>query len=259
MDWIEWQQRWDAQQQAYRPDREQGFTAMLDAVEAACGSEPRMLDLAGGTGSITRRVLARFPSATSVVLDIDAALLTIARGTFENDPRVRVCSADLGTPAWLDQLGELSGSFNAVLTATALHWLTPERVAGVYTEATSLLAPGGVLVNTETVPDPGLPSLAEELERITVERGVGLRAAGDVPTWSQWWEELRLDPVLGGPTAERDAHFRHRDAAHTESVLPVDWHIQALRDAGCAETGLVWRGLRDAAVLGRVAGSMPAL
>jgi len=38
-------------------------------------------------------------------------------------------------------------------------------------------------------------------------------------------------------------------------VLAVDWHLQALRHAGCAEAGLVWRGLHDAAVLGRVAWS----
>ncbi len=78
MDWTAWQQRWDAQQQAYLPDREERFTAVLDAVEAACGRAPRVLDLAGGTGSITRRVLARFPAATSTVLDVDAALLAIA-------------------------------------------------------------------------------------------------------------------------------------------------------------------------------------
>ena len=141
----------------------------------------RLVDLAGGTGSITRRVLARFPAATSVVLDVDAALLAIARGTFAGDPRVRVCSADLATPGWLEQLGEPGGSIHAVLTATALHWLTPERVAGVYAEATSLLRPGGVLVNTETIPDPGLPSLAGELQRITEDRSAELRAGG-VPT-----------------------------------------------------------------------------
>jgi len=45
MDWNAWQQRWDAQQQAYLPDREERFTAVLDAVEAACGRAPRVLDL----------------------------------------------------------------------------------------------------------------------------------------------------------------------------------------------------------------------
>ncbi len=169
--------------------------------------------------------------------------------------RQLVSSSSADRSRWLEQLGEPGGSIDAVLTATALHWLIPERVAGVYAEATSLLTPGGVLVNTETVPDPGLPSLAGGLERIIEDRGAELRAAGDVPTWSQWWEELRLDPVLAGPTAERDEHFRLRDASHTETGLPVDWHLQALRHAGCAEAGLVWRGLRDAAVLGRVAWS----
>ncbi|MGB9376554.1 MAG: SAM-dependent methyltransferase, partial [Mycobacteriales bacterium] len=66
MDWEFWQQSWDAQQQAYLPDREERFVAMLDAVESACGDAPRVLDLAGGTGSITRRLLARSPRATSV-------------------------------------------------------------------------------------------------------------------------------------------------------------------------------------------------
>lgn len=33
-DWID---RWDGQQQAYLPDREDRFTAMLDAVQEAAG------------------------------------------------------------------------------------------------------------------------------------------------------------------------------------------------------------------------------
>src|SRR5690348_9292392 len=138
MDWESWQRRWDLQQQAYLPDREERFAAMLDAVEAACGPAPRILDLAGGTGSITRRLLARLPQATSVVLDVDAALLTIARGSLDDDPRVRVAQADLATSGWRDELAEPNGSFDAVLTATALHWLSPERLAGVYSEATAL-------------------------------------------------------------------------------------------------------------------------
>jgi SAM-dependent methyltransferase len=253
MDWESWQQRWDRQQTAYLPDREERFAAMLDAVEAACGSAPRILDLAGGTGSITRRLLARLPEATSVVLDIDAALLTIARGSLGADPRVRVCQADLATPGWRTELGEPDGSFDAVLTATALHWLTPDRLAGVYSEATALLRPGGVLVNADRMPDPGLATLDEELERISRRRTAELRTGTGTPDWEQWWDELRADPVLAGPTAERDARFAERAGnAHTESLMPSPWHIEALRSAGCVEAGLVWRGLQDAAVLGRV-------
>lgn len=253
MDWESWQQRWDAQQQAYMPDREERFTAMVDAVEAACGPAPRVLDLAGGTGSITRRLLARLPQSNSIVLDVDAALLTIARGTFADDPRVRVCRADLATPAWRHELGEPDGSVDAVLTATALHWLTPERVAGVYAEAAALLRPGGILVNADHMPDPGLGSLNEDLGRISSARTTGLRDGTTTPDWAGWWEQLRADPVLTGPTAERDDHFGYRlGEAHTESVLSSQWHLEAMLSAGCAEAGLLWRGLQDAAVLGRV-------
>jgi SAM-dependent methyltransferase len=253
MDWESWQQRWDAQQTAYLPDREERFTAMLDAVEATCGPSPRVVDLAGGTGSITRRLLTRLPQATAFLVDVDAALLTIARGSFADDPRVRVCRADLATPAWRQVLGEPDGSVDAVLTATALHWLTPERVAGVYAEAAALLGPGGVLANADHMPDPGLGSLSEGLERIAHGRTATIRAGTGTPDWAGWWEQLRADPVLAGPTAERDEHFAHRAGdTHTESTLSSQWHIEALRAAGCAESGLVWRGLRDAVVIGRM-------
>jgi SAM-dependent methyltransferase len=252
MNWESWQLRWDAQQEAYLPDREERFGAMLDAVEAACGSAPRVLDLAGGTGSITRRLLTRLPEASSVVLDIDAALLTIARGSFGDDPRVRVRQADLATSDWRKTLAEPDGSFDAVLTATALHWLTPDRLAGVYAETAALLRPGGVFVNADRMPDPGLDSLSTGLERIYTRRTAERRNGTDVPDWNQWWDELRADPVLAGPTAERDARFAERAGDdHTESLLPSRWHIDALHSGGYAEAGLVWRGLQDAAVLGR--------
>ncbi|MEE3921525.1 hypothetical protein V2I01_34525 [Micromonospora sp. BRA006-A] len=42
-----WQESWDRQQEAYLPDREHRFAAMLDAVEAVAGDRPpRVLDLA---------------------------------------------------------------------------------------------------------------------------------------------------------------------------------------------------------------------
>jgi SAM-dependent methyltransferase len=256
-DWENWQRQWDAQQEAYLPDREERFAAMLDAVEAsflpgqADGPvAPRILDLAGGTGSISRRVLDRFPQASTVVLDIDAALLAIARGTFADDPRVQVVSADLGDESWLSAM-DPAISFDAVLTATALHWLPADRVAGVYAEARSRLRPGGLFINADYMPDEGLASLTEGLA--TVERRVrDARWAGGVLSWESWWEAVRADPALAGPAAERDAFYdTRRGDEHTEWLASSAWHLEAMRAGGYAETGLVWRGLLDAAVTGR--------
>jgi SAM-dependent methyltransferase len=240
------QERWDAQQTAYLPDREERFTAVLDTVEAAAGTAPRILDLAGGTGSITRRALDRWPGATSVILDVDPALLAIAAATFAADARVDVATADLATDGWTDGLPP--ASFDAVLTATALHWLTAERVAAVYRGAAGLLRPGGVLVNADHHPDAGLLSLEEGFAAIRAARAEALRAETGAVDWAGWWKELRRDPDLGEAVAARDARFA---AHHTQSHLTSQQHEKALRDAGFAETGLVWRGLNDAAVCGR--------
>ncbi|GAB3286421.1 class I SAM-dependent methyltransferase [Kineosporia babensis] len=266
-DWEAWQQQWDAQQEAYLPDREERFAAMLDAVEASLLADgegeagpaseltPRVLDLAGGTGSISRRVLDRFPKATTVVLDIDAALLAIARGTFANDTRVQVAAVDLGASDWPANLTSAVGPapFDAVLTATALHWLPSERVAGVYAEARTLLRPGGVFINADYMPDPGLSSLTNgfaQVERRTRHQ----RWSSGVLSWEAWWDLLRADPALSGPTAERDAFYAERRGDnHTESLNTAAWHQEVMRAAGYAETGLVWRGLLDAAVAGRTA------
>ena len=44
-----WIDRWDAQQQRYMPDREERFTALIDAVEAGAGRpDPLVLDLGCG-------------------------------------------------------------------------------------------------------------------------------------------------------------------------------------------------------------------
>ncbi|RPK58185.1 N5-glutamine S-adenosyl-L-methionine-dependent methyltransferase [Streptomyces sp. ADI96-02] len=116
-DWRSWQESWDRQQEWYMPDREERFRVMLDMVEAFAGPEPRVLDLACGTGSITDRLLQRFPKATSTGVDLDPALLAIARGTFDGDDRVTLVTADLKDPGWTARLPH--DRYDAVLTGSA--------------------------------------------------------------------------------------------------------------------------------------------
>jgi trans-aconitate methyltransferase len=103
-DWHAWQLSWDRQQEWCMPDREERFRIMLDMVEALVGPAPRVLDLACGTGTITARLLARLPEATSTGVDLDPALLAIAEGTFAGDDRVRLVTADLKDPGWRARL-----------------------------------------------------------------------------------------------------------------------------------------------------------
>ncbi len=155
-DWQAWQDSWDRQQEWYMPDREERFRVMLDMVEALVGPAPRLLDLACGTGSITDRALKRFPDATSTGVDLDPALLAIAAGHFAGDERVTLVTADLKDPHWRARLPH--DSYDAVLTATALHWLPSTDLAVLYGQLAPLVAPGGVFMNADHMPDPDTPA-----------------------------------------------------------------------------------------------------
>lgn len=225
------------------PDREERFRVMLDMVGALVGPEPRVLDLACGTGSITDRLLGRFPKATSTGVDLDPALLAIARGSFAGDERVTFVTADLKDPRWTARLPH--DSYDAVLTATALHWLHSEPLAVLYGQLGGLVRDGGVFMNADHMTDTGTPRInaAERAHRHAVMDAAKADGALD---WADWWALAAKDPVLAGPTAERFRIYGEHADGDTPSVR---WHADTLRAAGFGEARAVWSSPSDSLVL----------
>ncbi|MEU8929961.1 methyltransferase domain-containing protein [Streptomyces sp. NPDC048409] len=242
-DWRAWQESWDRQQEWYMPDREDRFRIMLDMVEALVGTAPRILDLACGTGTVTARLLARFPAAVSVGVDLDPALLTIAEGTFAGDERATFVTADLKDPDWRAKLPY--DSYDAVLTATALHWLHSEPLAALYGQIAELVRDGGVFMNADHMIDDSTPRInaAERAQRhLRMDQA---KEAGALD-WAQWWQLAAQDPVLAGPTARRfEIYGEHADG----DVPPPAWHARVLREKGFAEARPVWCSPSDTLLL----------
>lgn len=201
-DWRSWQESWDRRQEWYVPGREERFRIMLDVVEAVVGPEPSVLDLACGTGSITDRLLRRFPKATSTGVDLDPALLAITRGTFDGDDRVTLVTAGLKDPAWTEALPRTP--YDAVLTATALHWFPREPLAALYGQVGELVRDGGAFMNADHMTDGSTPRL-DAAERAHRHAGMDRAKAAGALDRAEWWGEAAKDPVLAGPTAERFA------------------------------------------------------
>ncbi|MDI6101609.1 class I SAM-dependent methyltransferase [Actinoplanes sp. NEAU-A12] len=241
---LTWQESWDRQQQAFMPDREERFAAMLTAVAAVTGGEPpRLLDLAGGTGAISLRTLARFPGAQVTVLDQDPVLLTIAESSLRD--RATIVDADLGDPGWRAKLPP--EPFDAVLTATALHWLPVERVSALYAEVREVLRPGGVFANADRMEEEGLPELSRKLHDHAEAEREARYATGAATSWAQWWALAAADECLAPKAAERERIYPS-DRHSQEWTPPASWHVETLRAAGFREAGLIWRGGMDAAV-----------
>ena len=240
-----WQESWDRQQEAFLPDREERLSALLGAVDAVTdGAPPRLLDLAGGTGTISLRALARFPGAEVTVLDQDPVLLAIASASLRS--RATIVDADLGGPRW--SAGLPHREYDAVLTATAMHWLPAERIATLYAEIREVLRPGGIFANADHMPDEALPAFTKRL----MDRADALRsaryAAGAAISWPDWWARAAEDEVLG-PLVERRRQIYPAVRHSAEWTPPAAWHIDALRMAGFHESGMLWRGGADAAVI----------
>jgi SAM-dependent methyltransferase len=242
--WAEaWQRSWDNLEETFIPDRELRIGALLDVLEGCAVAEPTVLDLGCGTGTITCRLLDRFPTTRSIAVDVDPVLLTIASVTFAHDDRVRIVKADLRDPEWVDAVPE--PQVDAVLTATALHWLPEDVVRRLYDDLAALVRPAGVLAHAEEMPPADLSRLRAGLADDDRKR----RAArdGSQPDWDAWWEEAARDPMLRTAAAERRAVFESNYPIE-EFSPPAHWHIAALREAGFAEVGEVWRSRMGAVV-----------
>ncbi|MBN0047378.1 class I SAM-dependent methyltransferase [Streptomyces actuosus] len=242
-DWPGWQRSWDRQQEWYMPDREDRFRIMLDMVEAFVGSAPRVLDLACGTGSITARLLDRFPDAVSTGVDLDPALLAIARGTFAGDDRVTLVEADLTAPDWPARLPY--DTYDAVLTATALHWLRKGPLETLYGRIAQLVRHGGVFLDADHMIDDTTPRINATEERHRRTRMDRAMRDGALD-WAAWWALAASDPALAEPTARRFAIY----GAHADGEMPsAAWHARVLRERGFAEVRPVWASPSDTLLL----------
>ncbi|MFB6840496.1 class I SAM-dependent methyltransferase [Streptomyces sp. NPDC056361] len=242
-DWAAWQRSWDRQQEWYMPDREERFRVMLDMVEAVVGPKPRVLDLACGTGSITDRLLRRFPDSTSTGVDLDPALLAIAEGHFAGDPRVTLVAADLKDPAWTAELPH--DTYDAVLTATALHWLHSEPLTALYGQLAGLVRDGGVFLNADHMIDETTPRI-NAAERAHRHAAMDRAKAAGALDWAEWWATAAADPALAGPTARRFEIYGEHADGDTPSAR---WHADTLRAAGFGEARPVWASPSDTLLL----------
>ena len=243
----EWIDRWDAQQEVFMPDREERFTALIDAVAETAGREdPLVIDLGCGPGSLAVRLLAQMPAAVVVAVDADPLLLGLGQAAqaaqADRAPgSLRFVELDMRVPGWSAGLG-LDRPVDAAVSTTALHWLWPEALSALYAEIATVLRPGGLLLNGDHLKeDEAISPTLARLGRALNEREEHRRAPqGRSETWTGWWDAALSDAALADLAADRQR--RLVDCAHHGSPsgrLAV--HVDALRAAGFAEVGTLWQ------------------
>jgi SAM-dependent methyltransferase len=248
VDWAGWLKRWDAQQSLYMT-REERFDAMFDAVAGTIGAENGggfvALDIACGPGAISQRLLARFPAAQLFAVDLDPVLLAIGQGALGTvDGRLTWVEDDLNDPAWADRLADRLGGrqLDAVLSTTALHWVSPGTLARVYRELGQLVRPGGVFLNGDHMAyAPDRVTIRQLAAQTREHRRASTAIPADAETWEGWWQAVAAEPALKELYEERERRFAWRDRKWANAGL--DFQIGALKDAGFREVDTIWQRL----------------
>jgi len=238
-EWRDWLRRWDTMQMGYIPERETRFAVMFDALEAALPPSFVALDLACGPGSLSHRLLARFPHARCVAVDLDPVLLAIGQGAVGiGDGRLRWLEGDLRGDEWADQFGE--ATFDAAVSTTALHWLGDQHLARVYAHLGRLVKPGGVVLNGDRMRyGQHLQTLQRLCDVRATRAETGAGAQDGTEGWRAWWTALSAEPRMHELLVERAQRFPEDpddDEAPTAEV-----HMAALRAAGFREVDAIWQ------------------
>jgi SAM-dependent methyltransferase len=236
----QWIERWDRQQEESLPDREDRFTALIDAVAEGTGRpDPLVLDIGCGPGSIGVRLLSRLPQATVIGIDADPVSLALGRAAYADVPGLRFIDLDLRVPGWPARLG-LDRPADAAVSTTALHWLSEHHLRATYAELATILRPGGLLLDGDhfTLDAKQSPTLARLDRALRQREDLRRFPRGHAETWTGWWEAVAADPVLAGHVTER----RSREVSHHDSQsTQLGTHVDALKAAGFAEVGTLWQ------------------
>jgi SAM-dependent methyltransferase len=243
-----WIDRWDRQQEVYMASREERFAALIDAVEAGTGRpDPLVLDLGCGPGSLAVRLLDRLPRATVIAVDADPVTLSLGRAAHAGRPGLRFTDLDLREPGWESRLGLPDGrQADAVVSTTALHWLSGAELRALYLTLAGLLRPGGLFVDGDHLRSDAraggvLAGLERALEDSEARRRFPAGHEGRAEDWRQWWAAVTAEPALAAASADRAGRQLGASDHDSADGVRLDTHVEALRAAGFAEVGTLWQ------------------
>lgn len=200
---------YDAPRHRLVPDLDNFYGAVADTLSFsfARDDEFHVCDLGAGTGLLSTILAARFPNARFVSCDAAPQMLQMARER-STQSRFIFVEHDFEDTA-------LPGTFDAVVSALAIHHLAPEKLAPLFGRVRAALKTGGVFVNADqTLGDS--PFIADAFE-------------------AQW---------------RANAHFKGSDEAELKQAIerrridrhaPLDFQLNALRQAGFAEVECVYK------------------
>jgi len=208
---------WDERSDEERSIREMQIKTVVFMIPQPKEQAIRVLDLGAGYGALAAAVLADRPNASAVCIDGSEEMIKLGQernGKFKG--RMEFVRGTLDAPGWLSLV---SGPFDAVISARALHHLTHEQRRQLFRDAHGLLRPGGCFVNADSL------KASSEILRAHYRR-----------TRQRWIDEPLENRAGEEPEAAR-ARLPH--GAHYNGLMEDE--LSWLRAAGFRDVDVFWK------------------
>ncbi len=239
-DWSQWVERWDLMQERYLVNRGGRFAEIFRLIRSTQPATARILDLGCGPGSLGYYLLDNLPQAQIIGVDLDPTLLVLAEVRMTRfGSRAKFIRADMETASWTDVL---PAPFDAVVSATALHWLPPDHLVILYGQIAQLLRAGGIFLNADHA-GSDFPPIQNAWEK---DRDAALPKENNhtADDWGSFWKEY-------GRALKIDVDKIHQQIAGgrqhgPENGMPLAWQVDTLRAKGFHSVECFWRSYCDA-------------
>ncbi len=221
-------------QDRYIPARKERFEIIVRLLADTQRKVSRVLDVGCGTGSLMLPILEAFPAAEVWGIDFDPMLLALAEKRLAKfGGRVKLVEADLRKRGWT---GLVRRPFDAVVSATALHWFGPLQLSRLYKQFGKILRAGGIFLNADHT-----GSCCKQIQKDwqTQRRRLARRyEKSSADDWDGFWH------AYGQALKVDIKKFRRKLIGHwvgSEQGLPLQWHFEKLKAGGFEAIDCFWR------------------
>jgi SAM-dependent methyltransferase len=162
---------------------------------------------------------------------LDPAILLLAQHRLKNfKNRVQITQSDVTKMDWNQYVGA-----DAVVSASALHWLKAEDLEVVYQKIHKVLCNGGIFLNADHA-----GSCSNLIQRYweSNRKQILQKQTQSTDDWDGFWQQY-LSELGGDIKNERQKALGPWEG--TEEGVPLQWHFQKLAQYGFENADCFWR------------------
>ena len=240
---IDLMKLWEAQQNCHIRFREDRFQIMFDFVGESLGSALNAMDIACGPGSLTRRLLERFPDSRVKSVDFDPVLLGIGQQALSGiSEKIEWVEGDLRKDDWFKNIDE--GTLDCAMSTTALHWLDSKSLENLYGNIYRLLRKGGIFMNGDhMISEERQKDITQVVHEANEKWSASAFRETNALNWDEWWAHVAKFQEFGDLLRERMNRYSNPD--NHNQMVSLNSHINYLEKAGFKLIDVIWQYSND--------------